>query len=246
MMTGLDQIEHLGSITVKFGIAGWPLRNLSLNGIADVIDTTPSTLMEIPKDLLDSVPAKKLFAMLVASKKAVSLAGTTDFTTLAGLSWTDYQKYLDIQIAFGRFFRCKMFRVFLQARTLGELELSVSRLIEYAQRFTDIEIVFETHGGYESTKSGFEFCLNSCSFRTVIDFGNIVENALKGFILDSSLDRRIAYFHVRNLPGYCEAESLVTVEARAMQRYPQHAFLWEPKAVSGHRAVRIFRECCGW
>jgi hypothetical protein len=234
-----------GKLPVKFGIAGWPLRNLSLNVIAEVIHTTPSTLIEIPKDLLDSVSTKKLFAILAASKKIVSLAGTTDFTSLAGLSWGDYQNYLDTQIAFGRFLKCKIFRVFLQARTRGELDLSLSRMIEYAQRFPDIEIVFETHGGYESTKAGFECCLNTCALRVVVDFGNISDSSLRELILDSNLSRRIAYFHIRNVPGYCEAESLVTAEAEAIQAYPQHAFLWEPKAVSGPRAVKIFRDCCG-
>jgi hypothetical protein len=232
-------------VAVKFGIAGWPLRTLSLDGIAEVIHTVPSSIIEIPKDLLNSVSTKKLFGILVTSKKSVSLAGTTDFTRLSDLSWGDYQNYLDIQFAFGRFFKCKIFRVFLQARTREQLELSVSRVIEYAQRFTDIEIVFETHGGYESTKDGFEFCINTCSLRTVIDFGNISDCALPEFILDSNLDRRIAYFHVRNLPGYCELETLGAVEARAMLAYPQHTFLWEPKAVNGRRAVKIFRDCCG-
>jgi hypothetical protein len=232
-------------LAVKFGIAGWPLRTLSLNGIAEVINTVPSSVVEIPKDLLNSVSTKKLFGILAGSKKSVSLAGTTDFTRLADLSWGDYQNYLDIQIAFGRFFKCKIFRVFLQARTREQLELSVSRMIEYAQRFPDIEIVFETHGGYESTKDGFEFCINTCSLRTVVDFGNIFDDTLMEFILDSNLNCRIAYFHVRNLPGYCEAETVGAVEARAMLAYPQHTFLWEPKTVSGHRAVKIFRDCCG-
>ena len=232
-------------LPVIFGIAGWPLRNLTLNVIAEVIHTTPSTLIEIPKDLLDSVSTKKLFAILAASKKIGSLAGTTDFTMLAGVSWGDYQNYLDIQIAFGRFLKCKIFRVFLQAKTRGELELSLSRIMEYVQRFSDIEIVFETHGGYESTKAGFEFCLNACALRTVVDFGNIADDSLKELILYGNLYRRIAYFHVRNLPGYCEAESLVTVETEATLAYPQHAFLWEPKAVSGPRALEIFRDYCG-
>jgi hypothetical protein len=230
---------------VKFGIAGWPLRSLSLNGIAEVIHSVPSCIIELPKDLLNSIPTKKLFGILSASTKTVSLAGTTDFTRLSDLSWGDYQNYLDIQIAFGRFFKCKIFRVFLQARTRKQLELSVSRMIEYAQRLPDIEIVFETHGGYESTKEGFEFCINASSLRTVVDFGNISDGALAEFILDSNLDRRIAYFHVRNLPGYCEEETLGAVEGRAMLAYPQHTFLWEPKTVSGPGAVKIFRDCCG-
>ena len=76
----------------------------------------PSKVAEIPKDLLDTVSVKALFVALEACRKTLSMAGTTDFTTLSGFSWPDYQAYLDMQVASARFLRCGLWRVFSRLR----------------------------------------------------------------------------------------------------------------------------------
>ena len=226
---------------VNRGIAGWPLRDLSLVDIADAIKATPCELVEIPKDLLDSVSIKKLFDILQASNKTVAFAGTTDFATLSGLPWSDYQNYLDIQAAAARFLKSRYWRVFLQAPTLEELEFSIRKVIDYSRRIPEVEIVIETHGGPESTMEGFNFCLKNSSINFVVDFSNILDTSLREFIAQGGLRERIAYFHVRNIPGYREEASLAPIEAKAARAYPQHAFLWEPKVISGRAAVDMFR-----
>jgi len=229
---------------VKFGIAGWPLRNLSLDDLASVIDMTPSKIVEIPKDLLNSVSVKKLFEILKSSQKTAVLAGTTDFTNMAGLTWDDYQRYLDIQVVSARFLGCKIIRVFLQANTRKELELSLDRIGEYARRFPDIEMAVETHGGFESTKEGIDYCINQSSIRFVVDFAAVSDDTVKELILGGGLRERIVYFQLRNLPGFCEEEELIDVETRAVEAHPHHDFLWEPKTVSGYEAVKIFQVYC--
>ena len=229
---------------MKFGIAGWPLRNLSLDDLASVIEMTPSKIVEIPKDLLNSVSVKKLFEILKSSQKTAALAGTTDFTNMAGLTWDDYQRYLDIQVVSAQFLGCKIIRVFLQADTRKELELSLNRLGEYSRRFPDMEMAVETHGGFESTKEGIDYCLNQSSIRFVVDFAAVSDEAVKELILGGGLGERIVYFQLRNSPGFCEENDLIDVETRAVEAHPHHDFLWEPKTVSGPEAVKIFQAYC--
>jgi len=169
--------------------------------LASVIDITPCHLGEIPKDLLDFVSVKKLFRVLNESDKSVAFAGTTDFARLAGLSWRDYQRYVDIQTAVARFLHCKYLRFFLQANTSDELQISLPRVTEYGRRHTDMETVIETHGGFESSKEGFEFCLHNSSTRFVVDFANIRDGTLKELIVNGDFGEQIAYFHLRNLPS---------------------------------------------
>lgn len=225
---------------MSFGIAGWPLRWLSAEGFGDAVRSMPSKVAEIPKDLLDTVSVKALFVALAACRKTLSMAGTTDFTTLSGFSWPDYQAYLDMQVASARFLRCGLWRVFLQASTMAELKASLRKVAQYASRHADLEIVVETHGGFESTREGFDYCIAQSPLRFVVDLANISDTALREAILHGTFKRRIAYFHLRNFGAYTEAKSLVPLEARAIQAYPRHAFLWEPKQVEGAEAVRLF------
>jgi len=218
------------------------LRTLSLDGVAAVVRTMPSTIAEIPKDLLDAVSLKELFRALEGCGKTLSMAGTTNFARLSGLSWRDYQKYLDVQVASSRFLRCEIWRVFLQASTTNELRQSIDRLSEYGSRFSDLEVVIETHGGAESTREGFEFCLEQLPYRFVIDLANIPDPALCEAILEGNFHRRIAYFHTRNLGAYVEAEALLPLELKALSAYPDHVFLWEPKNVDGREALRFFQK----
>ena len=200
----------------------------------------PSKVAEIPKDLLDTVSVKALFVALAACRKTLSMAGTTDFTTLSGFSWPDYQAYLDMQVASARFLRCGLWRVFLQASTMAELKASLRKVAQFASRHADLEIVVETHGGFESTREGFDYCIAQSPLRFVVDLANIADTALREAILRGTFKRRIAYFHLRNFGAYTEAKSLVPLEARAIQAYPRHTFLWEPKQVEGAEAVRLF------
>lgn len=227
---------------MRFGIAGWPLRNLPLDTLREVIEQVPVDLLEIPKDLIDSTSIKSLFAVLEDRKYTCSFAGTTDFSNLSGLAWRDYQRYLDIQISCARFLRCSMVRVFLQAADLRELEVCLDRLKSYSDLNQDIEIVVETHGGFESHIEGLIYFLDNASFRLVVDISNIEDTKTSEYVVSGELGSRIAYFHVRNLPGYTEQNQLVDWETRATQAYPEHTFLWEPKDVSGAAAVKIFRQ----
>jgi hypothetical protein len=224
---------------MNYDLAGWPLRGLSLASIAEVIAQS-SCLVEIPKDLLDSVSAKSLHALLSAKQRPTVLAGTTDFAKMAGLSWGSYRSYLAIQIAYARFLGCQMFRVFLGADSRTTLEPSLERLALLSRELQDIEVVVETHGGFESTKEGFLHCVTSSPIRFVVDFANIADKALVDVILKGKYSNKIAYFHVRNLPGYCEADHLLEVETRAKRAYRRHIFLWEPKAITGLEAVTVF------
>jgi hypothetical protein len=224
----------------RYGIAGWPLRTLSLDNIARAIRGLP--IVEIPKDLLNSVSAKALFSVLATAHSPKALAGTTDFTKLAGLVWDDYRRYLDVQIAYGRFLRCNLFRVFLGAANREELKNSIDKLNSIARDLCDIEPVIETHGGFESTMEGFTQVLEASSSTLVVDFANIRDPKLIDFLLTSPCADRIAYFHVRNLPLHCEVKSLIEVEATAFRMYPDHAFLWEPKSIDGVQALEIFKK----
>jgi hypothetical protein len=202
----------------------------------------PSEVAEIPKDLLDVVSVKALFVALEESGKTLSFAGTTDFTTLSGFSWPDYEAYLDVQVASARFLRCGIWRVFLQASTMAELKASLRRVARYASRHADVEIVVETHGGFESTREGFDYCILHSPLRFVVDLANITDTTLREAILRGTFKRRVAYFHLRNFGDYTEVKSLLRLEARALQAYPRHTFLWEPKQVEGVEAVRLFNQ----
>ena len=67
------------------------------------------------------------------------------------------------------------------------------------------------------------------------------ERAVREALLRDVPQRRIAYFHIRNLPTRPERPSLAACEARAEEAFPRHPFLWEPKTLSGWRAVEAFR-----
>lgn len=223
----------------RIGIAGWPLRNLSSDLLGRLVDRINVDLIEIPKDLLDSISLKTLFEILTRSGKQVSLAGTTDFSGLAGFSWSDYSRYLAVQAAAARFLRCAYLRVFLNADTSEGMATALARLAEFSEQNGDVEILIETHGGYESTLDGFMRCIEGHPFRFVVDFANIRDAGLATSILDSPVAASIAYFHMRNLGDYCENEGLLSVETRARTAYPDHVFLWEPKAVSGVDALEV-------
>jgi hypothetical protein len=231
---------------VNIGIAGWPLRRLSLADLAYAIETIPCELIEIPKDLLDAVSLKKIHEVLRTSDKIVALAGTTDFATLSGLSWKDYRAYLDVQVAAARFLGCRYWRVFLQASTPAHLERSIKNLVDYSRHQPEVEIIVETHGGAESTLEGFRYCLENSDLKFVVDFSNIPDSALREFILEKMIGTRIAYFHVRNIVSYREESRLVSVEIRAEKVYPHHVFLWEPKDIDGRAAIDRFLDDPRW
>ena len=75
----------------------------------------------------------------------------------------------------------------------------------------------------------------------MVDFANIRERAVRDVLLRDVPQRRIAYFHIRNLSTRPERPSLAACEARAEEAFPRHPFLWEPKTLSGSRAVEAFR-----
>ena len=225
----------------SYGIAGWPLRDLSIDVLARLALKLP--IIELPKDLLNTISVKELFSALASAGKETVLAGTTDFARLSGLAWQDYRRYLDIQIANARFLRCKGLRCFLGAGSMEELKISLDRLATISVQIREIETLVETHGGFESTLEGFHHLIETTSHKVVVDFANIQDERLVEYILMSrSIGERIAYFHIRNLPPYCEAESTLEAEAAAGRVYPQHVFLWEPKALAGLDALRVFEK----
>jgi hypothetical protein len=222
------------------GIAGWPLRNLPASELRQLISLIEAPLLEIPKDLLDTISVKHLFPLLQSWTRQISFAGTTDFANLAGFTWDDYRRYVDIQCAAAQFLRCHLFRIFLQAETREEMVRSLERVADYARRSPEIEIVIETHGGHESTCEGFAECLDSTNFRFVVDFANIREAALKEEILQRTPGERIAYFHLRNLGSFQEEPGLLEHEKALRSRFAGGIFLWEPKTVSGTKATEIY------
>jgi len=223
----------------NIGIAGWPLRSISAGELRGLVALLRAEPIEIPKDLLDSISLKALFEILGGAGKGVSLAGTTDFAGLAGLSWDDYRRYLGVQVAAARFLGCRYFRIFLNAGTSMEMEVALARVVEFSREHEDLEVLIETHGGYESTMEGFKRCIEGFSFRFVVDFANIGDVRLRDWIVESSIGDRVAYFHIRNLGGYLEEEGLLVIEEKARTVYTDKTFLWEPKVVSGVDALEI-------
>jgi hypothetical protein len=100
--------------------------------------------------------------------------------------------------------------------------------------------VLETHRGWETHSEGLKDVLAQTEIRLVVDFANVREQAMREVFLRDVPHRRIAYFHIRNLPTRRERPSVATCEARAEEVFPQHPFLWEPKTISGWRAVEAF------
>lgn len=226
---------------VDLGIAGWPLRRASLECIELALQLGRSPIVEIPKDLLDRISVKQLFGIVARSRKTPCLAGTTDFALLSGLQWCDYKRYLDIQVSQARFLGCRMLRLFLQAKSRAHFETAFDRVVEFASALSDLEIVLETHHGWETRRDGLDRVLARSEIRLVVDFANVRDLAVREALLTEIPRRRIAYFHIRNLPTHPERPSLATFEARAAEAFPRHPFLWEPKTVSGWGAVEAFR-----
>jgi hypothetical protein len=135
--------------------------------------------------------------------------------------------------------------VFLGAQDREQLRLSLDRLNTFAETLKNLEVVVETHGGFESTEEGFDMCCSKSAIRFVVDIANIPDQSLTNSIAAGHHGDRLAYFHTRNLNGYCEAEHLLDLEEKMFRAHPHHTFLWEPKEVSGSEAVEIFRKQIG-
>jgi hypothetical protein len=238
---GAPRSAGLGAAVVDLGIAGWPLRRASPDCIDLAFRSGRSPIIEIPKDLLDRIPMKQLFRIVARSGKTPCLAGTTDFACLSGLKWPDYKRYLDIQASQARFLGCRMLRLFLQAESRAEFGTALSRVVEFASSLRDLEIVLETHRGWETHSDGLNDLLAQTEIRLVVDFANVRERAVREALLRDVPQGRIAYFHIRNLSTRQERPSLAACEARAEEVFPRHPFLWEPKTLSGWRAVEAFR-----
>jgi hypothetical protein len=209
--------------------------------VSAALTLSRASVAELPKDLLDQVSIKQLFRTIRAASKEVSLAATTDFAHLGGMDWADYGRYLDIQVAQARFLGARLFRVFLQADTQEDFIRALYGLERYTRRVSEMEIVVETHGGWESTAEGLPAFLKSTDARLVVDFGNIADEAASEFILRGAMGERIAYFHLRALPGAPSTDPLLDRrEARAMNAYPTHSFLWEPKGPQTPEALAIW------
>ena len=228
---------------MPLGIAGWPLRDASVEAVNAAWTLSRAPVVELPKDLLDNVSIKHLFRTARAADKEISFAGTTDFASLGGMGWANYSRYLDIQVAQARFLCTRLFRVFLQAETRDNFFRALENLERFTRRVTDIEVVVETHSGWESTAPGLSAFLEITRTRLVVDFGNITDEAAAEFILRSAMGERIAYFHLRSLPGVPSADPIVDGrEARAMRAYPDHSFLWEPKNLDTPAALAIWHQ----
>ena len=86
---------------------------------------------------------------------------------------------------------------------------------------------------WETHPDGLNHLLAQTEIRLVVDFANVRERAVREVLQKDVPQRRIAYFHIRNLPTRPERPSLAACEARAEEAFPQHPFLWEPKTLSG-------------
>ena len=66
-----------------------------------------------------------------------------------------------------------MLRLFLQAESRAEFETALGRVVEFASRLRDLEIVLETHHGWETHPDGLDHVLARTEIRLVVDFANV-------------------------------------------------------------------------
>lgn len=224
----------------QLGIAGWPLRNASEEEFERLLFTCAPAFLEIPKDLVRHVSIKRLGELARRFDGPICFAGTTDFADAGGMDWSNYSRYLDIQLAMAAFLRCKMMRCFLGASSTTGFTRALDRVQEFARRANGIEIVIETHGGFESRMPGFEQLLTYTRVRLVMDWANLEDDDVRASVLRGQIGERIAYFHLRYLPGTVEGGTLGDAERRLIEAYPRHVFLWEPKEISGADAIDSF------
>ena len=223
------------------GIAGWPLRYLSAEMFGHAVRLGRATIAEVPKDLLVRVSIKHLRASIRKAGKTICLAGTTDFAALSGLSWREYQRYLDVQVANARFLGCRMIRCFVGSFLRKDFRLALRRATSYQAQKPDLELVVETHGGFESQPEGLRALLEYSDFRIVADLANVPARPTRDALLSGDVAERIAYFHIRCLPGQGKMTSQALEESVAIRSHPDHDFLWEPKRMSGGSVIEAFR-----
>ncbi|NKB60711.1 MAG: TIM barrel protein [Gammaproteobacteria bacterium] len=232
---------------IKIDIAGWPLRDLTLdelNGLftSGHIQSTEGAL-ELAKDFVESRSIKKLAAVIGQYDfNVLSFAGTTDFCNMSGMGERDYFRYLKIQFAEAAFLNCNMFRALVgeAGQALSNAAL-IYRLNQAQDMLGNIELVFETHGGRETELETLCAILDHTSFRYVVDISNIGQSESVQYFMENDLSDRIAYFHIRNWGRHVEDDVSLAWEQELMKKYPNQRFMFEPKMIAGTDALNIIK-----
>ncbi len=232
-------------------LAGWPQRGFTTDQFLDAITSFRPRMVELSKDFLrDDVSLKGLAARLGEVRESddfeFSYAGTTDLLSCAGMTWQRYRLYVAVQIAQARFLDCTHFRFFLGAANsdIEPAEL-IDRVLDFCSDLSPMRPCLEIHAGLESDVEVLGTLLDKTEVEIVLD----VENSHHaGLTFDQIQDllpaERIAYVHLRNLPGvWSENPPIEADEERWHDRIPDRPFLWEPKTVDDpERILELLRE----
>jgi hypothetical protein len=219
--------------------AAWPLRHFNADDLLRLVSEYPPRVLELSKDFLDGdVSLKGLARGLERVRGGNSLelvlAGTTDLVRCAGFPWERYRRYLAVQMAQAKFLDCTGFRLLVGPRLpCVEDGTVIDRIETLCEDLSPVQAYVEIHGGIESEPAVLAELLQRAPIMVVIDLQNMQRAGLTSEELRAVLPpERVAYFHVRNLPGvWIEDPASLSEQHESQRRYPGVSFLWEPKTV---------------
>lgn len=228
---------------LNIGIAGWPTRKFSMTEFENYLAKYLPPLVEISKDFLrDEVSIKELRRVIAQYKETTifSFAGTTDLTKCAGFNWLVYCDYLSIQAAQARFLGCSYFRCFVGQKTTIPIEELLRRLEYLSKILEPLNLCIEIHGGYESNIKIISSLIEKTRVDIVVDFANMLAAKMSSDELMEVLpQKRIAYFHIRNLPGVWEEDTdSANIQEQWCYKNYEIPVLWEPKSLTESTQLR--------
>jgi hypothetical protein len=226
--------------------AAWPLRHFKVNELLALVSEFRPRVLELSKDFLDGdVSLKGLARSLegVRASNSIELvfAGTTDLVRCAGFPWERYRRYLAVQMAQARFLDCTGFRLMVgQRSSAAESGTVIDRVRTLCEDLSPLQACVEIHGGVESELPVLAELLQSTPVMIVVDLENMERAGLTTEELRAVLPpERVAYFHVRNLPGvWTEHPATLGAQYEWQRDYPDAVFLWEPKSVDAPQRIR--------
>jgi hypothetical protein len=226
--------------------AAWPLRHFEVNELLGLVSEYPPRVLELSKDFLGGGVSLKDLARLLEGVRAgnsidLVLAGTTDLVRCAGFPWERYRRYVAVQMAQARFLECTGFRLMVGPRSSDvDSGTVIDRVGTLCEDLSPVQACVEIHGGVESELSVLAELLQSTPIMIVIDLENLDRAGLTTEELRAVLPpERVAYFHVRNLPGvWTEHPATLSAQYEWQRDYPDAVFLWEPKSVNAPERIR--------
>jgi len=235
--------------TIQLPLSGWATRDFSIAELETYLATVKPGYFEVSKDLVDgeiSIKALKTSVNNAYSNNLVgkvAYAGTTNFCSTSGFEFNEYLEYLRIQWSQAAFLGASVFRVMIGGDSSVSNEIVESRLAQFAELISPMQVGIEIHGGWESTMSAIESILTSTAYGFVIDFQNLIESDLHcQDVRDCIPKERILYFHARNLPGhYIEHNESLAEQLWWCNKYDK-PILWEPKKLSKEQILGIYNE----